>query len=121
MTKDTNTTITDIVKSLYRRGFAPADREFTEEAARAAVDIQFHAVVEELGEISRMLRREKQGVDKIDRAMIAHEAADVVIAAVCLLRQAVDTAEDAENVIAMKLAADEKRGYLHRGGPLRND
>jgi len=113
--------ITDIIKSLYRRGFAPADHELTDEQAKLAVDIQFHAVVEELGEISRMLRRSKQGVDEVDRAMIAHEAADVVIAAVCLLRQAVNVASDAEDVIAMKLAADEKRGYLHRGGQLRND
>lgn len=113
--------ITDIIKSLYRRGFAPADHELTDEQAKLAVDIQFHAVVEELGEISRMLRRAKQGVDDVHRPMIALEAADVVIAAVCLLRQTVDSAVEAESIVYAKLRSDEERGYLHRGGPLRDD
>ena len=46
--------------------------------------------------------------------VLAIEAADVVIAAVCLLGAV--AGDMSGDVIRAKLEADEKRGHLHNGG-----
>lgn len=104
---DESITIDDILASLNRRGFYRG-------ANSAAVRVQMFAVQEELGEIARTLRRDAQGVRGIDPLALATEAADVVIAAVCLLGAAAGDAS--ARILAGKLAADEARGWLHNGG-----
>lgn len=103
--------VSEIVASLVRRGFASG--------LQGSVDglvTQVLAVDEELGEVARMGRRIRQGVDKPDMDRIADECVDVLIAAVCLASKA--CGQDLARIIKAKLAKDEQRGYLHRGGPL---
>jgi NTP pyrophosphatase (non-canonical NTP hydrolase) len=99
-------TIDEILASLKRRGFyVGLDHD------RAAVQVL--AVAEELGEVARKLRRDVQGVQAIDPVALATEAADVVIAAVCLLGAC---AGDASwRFVDAKLKQDEARGWLHNG------
>lgn len=99
-------TIDEILASLERRGFyVGLDHD------RAAVQVL--AVAEELGEVARKLRRDVQGVQAIDPVSLATEAADVVIAAVCLLGAC---AGDASwRFVDAKLKQDEARGWLHNG------
>ena len=81
-------TITDIIDSLTRRGFLlekPQHFDFDVERVQTQLD----AVIEELGEIARLLRRQRQARQdlRLDRSL-AIETADVVIAAVCLFAHA---------------------------------
>ena len=97
-------TIAEIVASLEYRGFLdfPARREHIN---LAKVQTQLNAVTEELGELARMLRRHDQGRADIDLPELALEAADLVIAAVCLFGYAAGM--DTDNVLTAKLRADE--------------
>lgn len=104
--------VEEIVISLARRGFTSGMLHGHEDQAT-----QVLAVDEELGEVARMLRRIRQGVDAVDRQQLADEAVDVLIAATCLASMA--CGPDLGRIISAKLARDEARGYLHRGGPLR--
>ena len=74
---------------------------------------QLDAVLEELGEVARLLRRQRQARQDLHPTELAIETADVVIAAVCLFAQAAGA--HAPGFIAAKLAADEARGWLHSG------
>jgi NTP pyrophosphatase (non-canonical NTP hydrolase) len=114
-------TIAEIVASLEYRGFLdfPARREHIN---LAKVQTQLNAVTEELGELARMLRRHDQGRADINLPELALEAADLVIAAVCLFGCAAGM--DTDNVLTAKLRADEveafvgrtdDRGWLHSG------
>jgi NTP pyrophosphatase (non-canonical NTP hydrolase) len=109
-------TIAEIVASLEYRGFLdfPARREHIN---LAKVQTQLNAVTEELGELARMLRRHDQGRADIDLPELALEAADLVIAAICLFGYAAGM--DTDNVLTAKLRADEveafDRGWLHSG------
>ena len=67
--------------SLTGRGFLQEINYFDPEA----IQTQFDAVVEELGEIARCLRRARQSYSRPDIDKLAVEASDVVIAATCLL------------------------------------
>lgn len=103
--------VSEIVASLVRRGFT--------NGLQGSVDdlvTQVLAVDEELGEVARMGRRIRQGVDQPDMDRIADECVDVLIAAVCLASKA--CGQDLARIIKAKLANDEQRGFLHRGGPL---
>lgn len=101
----------EIVASLVRRGFASGLVERHEDLVT-----QVLAVDEELGEVSRLARRIRQLVDVEDAARMADECADVLIAATCLASKA--CGPDLGRIIKAKLAQDEQRGFLHRGGPL---
>lgn len=101
--------IDDITASLQRRGFYAGKVDLD------AAGVQVWAVMEELGEVARMLRRHAQGVNGLNTTKLTTEAADVVIAAVCLLAQC--AGEDASTVVADKLARDELRGWRHNGTP----
>ena len=103
-------TIDEILESLQRRGFFDEAEMFK---WLANGQTQIDAVIEELGEVARSFRRYRQAGAYADRDAIATEAADVVIAAVCLLGAIVGW--EADRVIRAKCAADEKRGYLHTG------
>ena len=99
-------TIDEVLASLERRGFyVGLDYD------RAAV--QVFAVAEELGEVARKLRRDAQGVQPIDPVALATEAADVVIAAVCLLGAC--AGRESARFVHNKAAIDESRGWLHNG------
>lgn len=103
--------VSEIVASLVKRGFT--------NGLNGSVDdlvTQVLAVDEELGEMARMGRRIRQGVDEPDASRIADECVDVLIAATCLASKA--CGQDLARIIKDKLARDEERGYLHRGGPL---
>ena len=97
-------TIDDILASLSRRGFYVGLD--TEQAS-----VQVFAVAEELGEVARKLRRDAQGVQAIDPVALANEAADVVIAAVCLLGACAGT--ESGRFVHNKMVSDETRGWLH--------
>lgn len=103
--------VSEIVASLVRRGFTSGDVSGVEDLVT-----QVLAVDEELGEVARMARRIRQGVDPIDNEKIADECVDVLIAATCLASKACGSA--LARIIKAKLARDEQRGFLHRGGPL---
>ncbi len=105
-------TIDEILESLLRRGFYdPTQVEFSwKETAQTQVD----AVLEELAEVARELRRDRQDVVLAKKLDLAREAADVVVAAVCLLGAIAGPESSA--VIVSKMAEDEKRGYRHKGG-----
>ena len=105
--------LSDIIASLERRGFVSAADNSRRDPDLAAVNIQVCAVIEELGEVGRHLRRIAQGREQLDAWTLALEGADVVIAAVCLLRKLAGS--EAAWVIDCKLGADEARGYLHGG------
>ncbi len=97
-------TIDEILASLARRGFyAGIDHDI------AAVQVL--AVAEELGEVARKLRRDAQGVQAVDAVALATEAADVVIAAVCLLGAC--AGKESARFVYNKAAMDESRGWLH--------
>jgi hypothetical protein len=99
-------TIDDILDSLARRGFyvgLDTDR----------ASVQVFAVAEELGEVARKLRRDAQGVQAIDPVALANEAADVVIAAVCLLGAC--AGQESGRFVHNKMTIDEQRGWLHNG------
>jgi NTP pyrophosphatase (non-canonical NTP hydrolase) len=99
-------TIDDILASLRRRGFYVGINH-----DRATVQVL--AVTEELGEVERKLRRDAQDVQPVDPVALATEAADVVIAAVCLLGAC---AGDASwRFVDAKLKQDEARGWMHNG------
>jgi len=100
-------TIETVLSSLALRGFY--DHHVDPDAAT----VQVLAVVEELGEVARMLRRHEQGVAELDPVALATEAADVVIAAICLLGQCAGDA--AGRFVSAKLKADEMRGWRHNG------
>ena len=100
-------TIDDILASLEKRGFYTGINYNT-------AGVQVWAVIEELGEMARMLRRDAQRVMEAPAEVLAIEAADVVIAAVCLLGAV--AGDMSGDVIRAKLEADEKRGFLHNDG-----
>jgi NTP pyrophosphatase (non-canonical NTP hydrolase) len=104
-------TIDEILESLLKRGFYdPTEVEFSwKETAQTQVD----AVLEELAEVARELRRDRQDVVLAKKLDLAREAADVVVAAVCLLGSIAGPMS--ASVIASKMLDDEKRGYKHRG------
>ena len=102
-------TVNAIIESLLRRGFIDTDHLFDPEAMQTQVD----AVIEELAEVARYLRRHRQRGDPLDIDKLSKEAADTVIAATCLLTYVAGFA--APVVVSMTLAADEKRGWLHSG------
>ena len=108
MGDDAGLTINDILASLERRGFygGAIDRNRAGE--------QVYAVIEELGEVARLLRRHAQGVAELQNTKLSVECCDVVIAAVCLLGQVAGIT--ASGLLRGKLAMDEQRGYLHNGG-----
>lgn len=99
-------TIDEILASLERRGFYGG-------IDRNAAPVQVMAVAEELGEVARMLRRHAQGVQELSNTKLAIEAADVVIAAVCLL--GLCAGSTAGGIVRAKCNADEYRGHLHNG------
>jgi len=99
--------IGQIVESLKRRGFYGGAYDI------GGVEIQVHTVNEELGEVSRKLRRWKQGVEGLQVDELRHEAVDTLIAAVCLAANA--CGDDLDAVIESKMRSDEKRGYRHGG------
>jgi NTP pyrophosphatase (non-canonical NTP hydrolase) len=70
-------------------------------------------VAEELGEVARVLRRDAQGVQPIDPLALANEAADVVIAAVCLLGAC--AGKESARFVRGKMLSDEERGWMHNG------
>lgn len=114
MTDSAPVTINAILASLERRGFyVPHDGRPGFDANFQALLTQILAVQEELGELASGVRRDRQDVAPLDWAQARAEAADVVIAAVCLLG-AVAGARAGE-VIAAKLAQDEARGWRHTG------
>lgn len=102
------TTIFDIEESLRRRGFL-------EDSGNPAwlCQVQLNAVIEELGEVARKLRRHEQGVLELCWPDLMRETADVVISAVCLHAYAAGNLSS--QVISEKLAADERRGWRHNG------
>ena len=126
-------TVNAVIESLLRRGFVDPDHLFDPQAMQTQVD----AVIEELGELStyaedypelqpyvirlnrklgrvtRRLRRHRQGREPLNIDTLSTEGADLVIAAICLLTYIAGFA--APVVVSMKLAADEKRGWLHSG------
>lgn len=102
-------TIMDIIWSLEQRGFIASPNWFSSSRVQTQVD----AVIEELGEVARLMRRHAQGREDLDIDRLAAEAADVVIASVCLLACAVGV--QADRVIVAKLERDEARGWLHSG------
>lgn len=103
--------VSEIVASLVRRGFTNGLQCSVEDLVT-----QVLAVDEELGEVARMGRRIRQDVDQPDMERIADECVDVLIAATCLASMA--CGPDLARIIKAKLANDEQRGFLHRGGPL---
>ena len=105
-------TVDDILASLERRGFYGG-------IDYAAVRVQFFAVQEELGEIARMIRRNDQGVTALDVTALASEAADVVIAAVCLLGAC--AGHNSWRFVDSKLRSDELRGWRHNGNHATTD
>jgi NTP pyrophosphatase (non-canonical NTP hydrolase) len=102
-------TVTDIIRSLTRRGFIRKPNYFDAERIQTQLD----AVIEELGEVARMLRRARQARQALDDQALCIETADVVIAAVCLFAHAAGSRAPA--FVAEKLAADDARGWLHSG------
>lgn len=103
--------VSEIVASLVKRGFTNGAMESVDDLVT-----QVLAVAEELGEVARIGRRIRQGVDEPVRSLIADECVDVLIAAVCLASKA--CGPDLGRIIKAKLAQDERRGFLHRGGSL---
>lgn len=103
-------TIATIIESLEQRGFIPTPNLFD----LTAVYVQHCACCEELGEIARHLRRCAQARERLDPDILAYEAADLVIAACCLLAR-IAGSPNAEQWLAHKLAHDEARGWLHSG------
>ena len=99
--------IDTVLASLANRGF------YDHRTDQDGAVVQVLAVQEELGEVSRMLRRSEQGVADIDPIALATEAADVVIAAICLLGQCAGDASS--RFVDAKLKADETRGWRHNG------
>lgn len=109
MSTNGDVSIGDVLASLKKRGFYKPD----EQATQLDVLIQLCAVVEEAGEVSRMLRRHFQrGGDELKN--LGLEAADVAIAAVCLA--GVVNGEETAQTILDKMHTDEKRGLLHANG-----
>jgi len=107
-------TIDAILRSLMRRGFyVPHDGTPGLEFNFQALITQILAVQEELGELARAARRDRQDVGPLDWALAQAEAADVVIAAVCLLGAV--AGEQSEAAVAEKLLSDEARGWRHAG------
>ena len=100
-------TIDAVLASLAQRGF------YDHHTDPDAATVQVLAVTEELGEVARMLRRHEQGVAEIDPVALATEAADVVIAAICLLGQC--AGEASSRFVSAKIKADEMRGWRHNG------
>ena len=100
-------TIDTVLASLAQRGFY--DHHIDHDQAT----VQVLAVTEELGEVARMLRRHEQGVAELDPVALATEAADVAIAAICLLGQC--AGEASSRFVSAKIKADEMRGWRHNG------
>lgn len=102
-----NLTINDVVASLIRRGFAS-----DELGTPMEVTIQVMAVLEELGEVARHLRRFFQGVaPTLDPVVVPQESIDVMIAAICLANRA--NGDRLSGHVALKLEMDEQRGWRH--------
>ena len=104
-----NPTIHDIMQSLAGRGFLREPNYFNAEAIQTQLD----AIMEEVGEVARCLRRARQSHNQPDLDQLAVEAADVTIAATCLL--ATITGPNAPAFLAGKLENDDKRLWLHSG------
>jgi len=102
-------TIQDVIDSLERRGFVPVPNWFDPRGVQTQID----AVLEELGEVARILRRVRQGRQEMPVNDLREETADVVISAICL--HALACGDAADGVIRVKLAADEKKLWLHSG------
>lgn len=100
-------TIGEVMRSLEQRGFYGGVIDLK------GVQTQIDAVIEELGEVARILRRNRQRGGSLDLPTLQAETADVVIAAVCLGAMACGFWLPQQ--VAGKLAADEQRGYLHNG------
>lgn len=100
-------TINDVVDSLVRRGFY--NGSISMEDAQTQVD----AVIEELGEVARVLRRWRQGVAQIDMPLLQSESVDTVIASICLA--SFICGDELNSVVLGKMQKDEQRGWRHGG------
>jgi predicted nucleic acid-binding protein len=107
-----NVSIAEIIASLEVRGFlAWSTRRINLDVQQ--VQLQLDAVMEELGRLAGVLRRQGQGHAPINHDELAVEAADIVIAAVCLFANAAGM--DTDEILIAKLRSDEARGWLHSG------
>lgn len=102
--------LSEVLASLAQRGFLNTSYELPYE--QAGVEEQIFAVTEEIGEMSRHMRRVRQDVLEYDVESMALEAADVFIAACNLLRRAAGVR--AAEIVRQKMAADELRGWRHQ-------
>ena len=105
-----NLSIAEIIASLEVRGFLDwSTRRINLDVQQ--VQLQLNAVMEELGELARVLRRHGQGRAPINHDELAVEAADIVIAAVCLFAVVATTAAgmDTDEILIAKLRSDEAR------------
>jgi len=104
--------LAEIIASLESRGFLdwPARRLNLD---LQKVQLQLDAVIEEAGDLARILRRHGQGRASVNRDELAVEAADIVIAAVALFANAAGM--DTDEILTAKLRSDEARGWLHSG------
>jgi NTP pyrophosphatase (non-canonical NTP hydrolase) len=103
----------DTATSLFRRGFYDWCT-----GNQLQISAQVLAVMEELAEVSRPMRRWINSGNPPSDGMI-EEAADVWIACTDLLLTICGNPTEAAEAVRAKLARDETRGYLHKGGPLR--
>jgi hypothetical protein len=120
-----NVSIAEIIASLEVRGFlAWSTRRINLDVQQ--VQLQLDAVMEELGKLAGVLRRHGQGHAPINHDELAVEAADIVIAAVCLFAVVATTAAgmDTDTILTAKLRSDEveavvgrtdDRGWLYSG------
>jgi NTP pyrophosphatase (non-canonical NTP hydrolase) len=104
---EVSSTVDGILASLKRRGFYHPDYR-----TQHQILTQIMAVQEELGELASMLRRSMQGKQVPTPEDLQIEAADIVIAAVCLLGQ-IAGSKSGQTIVDKMRHDEEKRGYLH--------
>ena len=102
-----------VATSLFKRGFYNWC-----EGNQAEISAQVFATMEELAEVARPMRRWINTGNPPPDQML-EEAADVWIACTDLLLTICGNPVEAVKQVENKLAKDELRGYLHKGGPLR--
>jgi hypothetical protein len=100
-------------ESLWKRGFYHG-----RQGNQAEISAQVFATMEELAEVSRPMRRWINTGNPPTDGML-EEAADAWIACTDLLLTICGCPSLAIEQVEIKLAKDELRGYLHKGGPLR--
>lgn len=103
-------------ESLWRRGFWNRRSGTLEDGHRT-----YFGVLDEIGEIAKLYRKSEENTSIPNHDELSNEVADLLIATICYALTVVGDDRKLQGLVYNKMIEDEKRGFHHKGGKLRDD